>query len=224
MGTPDFAVPVLENLIKSLELNLSNNIPTNIDITKIDEFKNTFKNFEDDIRKIKDEIKRLEDEKNRLNQKIEKNLEDIKVSDFESFKDRKNSNWKVLKEQIPTINDLNDKFILDYENSDKEFSSCVENILLNANKFAEQKVALANIKTIDEKLKELYQKENDLEDYINGTKNFLYKYHLHLRQYKIITEFHELFWKQIKEEKRKRILVKLLPMMVRRCISAHLKF
>lgn len=68
------------------------------------------------------------------------------------------------------------------------------------------------------------RKENDLEDYINGTKNFLYKYHLHLRQYKIITEFHELFWKQIKEEKRKRILVKLLPMMVWRCISAHLKF
>jgi len=94
----------LENLIKSLELNLSNNIPTNIDTTKIDEFKNTFKNFEDDIRKIKDEIKRLEDEKNRLNQKIEKNLEDIKVSDFELYKDTKNKNWKVLKEQIPTIN------------------------------------------------------------------------------------------------------------------------
>jgi uncharacterized protein YhaN len=154
----------LENLIKSLELNLSNNIPTNIDTTKIDEFKTSFKNFEDGIRKIKDEIKRLEDEKNRLNQKIENNLEDIKVSDFELYKDTKNSNWKVLKEQIPTINDLNDKFILDYENSDKEFSSCVENILLNANKFAEQKVTLANIKTIDEKLKELYQKENDLED------------------------------------------------------------
>ncbi|MGJ0310656.1 AAA family ATPase [Aliarcobacter cryaerophilus] len=154
----------LENLIKSLELNLSNNIPTNIDTTKIDEFKDSFKNFEDGIRNIKDEIKRLEDEKNRLNQKIKKNLEDIKVSDFESFKDRKNSNWKILKEQIPTINDLNDKFILDYEKSDKEFSSCVENILLNANKFAEQKVTLANIKTIDEKLKELYQKEKNLED------------------------------------------------------------
>ncbi|MGJ0319026.1 AAA family ATPase [Aliarcobacter cryaerophilus] len=154
----------LENLIKSLELNLSNNIPTNIDITKIDEFKNTFKNFEDDIRKIKDEIKRLEDEKNRLNQKIEKNLEDIKVSDFESFKDRKNSNWKILKEQIPAINDLNDKLIADYEKSDKEFSSCVENILLNANKFAEQKVALETIKTNDKELNNLYQKENDLED------------------------------------------------------------
>lgn len=154
----------LENLIKSLELNLSNNIPTNIDTTKIDEFKNTFKNFEDDIRKIKDEIKRLEDEKNRLNQKIEKNLEDIKVSDFESFKDRKNSNWKVLKEQIPAINDLNDKLIADYEKSDKEFSSCVENILLNANKFAEQKVALETIKTNDKELNNLYQKENDLED------------------------------------------------------------
>lgn len=154
----------LENLIKSLESNLSNNIPTNIDTTKIDEFKTSFKKVEDDINETKKEIKRLEDEKNRLNQKIKKNLEDIKVSDFESFKDRKNSNWKVLKEQIPTINDLNDKFILDYENSDKEFSSCVENILLNANKFAEQKVTLANIKTIDEKLKELYQKEKDLED------------------------------------------------------------
>lgn len=154
----------LENLIKSLELNLSNNIPTNIDITKIDEFKTSFKNFEDDIRKIKDEIKRLKDEKNRLNQKIEKNLEDIKVSDFESFKDRKNSNWKILKEQIPAINDLNDKLIADYEKSDKEFSSCVENILLNANKFAEQKVALETIKTNDKELNNLYQKEKDLED------------------------------------------------------------
>ena len=154
----------LENLIKSLELNLSNNIPTNIDTTKIDEFKTSFKKVEEDINETKKEIKKLEEEINSLKQIIENNLEDIKVSDFESFKDRKNSNWKVLKEQIPTINDLNDKFILDYENSDKEFSSCVENILLNANKFAEQKVALANIKTIDEKLKELYQKENDLED------------------------------------------------------------
>ena len=154
----------LENLIKSLESNLSNNIPTNIDTTKIDEFKTSFKKVEDDINETKKEIKRLEDEKNRLNQKIKKNLEDIKVSDFESFKDRKNSNWKILKEQIPTINDLNDKFILEYENSDKEFSSCVENILLNANKFAEQKVALETIKTNDEKLKELYQKEKDLED------------------------------------------------------------
>ena len=154
----------LENLIKSLELNLSNNIPTNIDTTKIDEFKTSFKKVEDDINETKKEIKRLEDEKNRLNQKIKKNLEDIKVSDFELYKDTKNKNWKVLKEQIPTINDLNDKFILDYEKSDKEFSSCVENILLNANKFAEQKVTLANIKTIDEKLKELYQKEKNLED------------------------------------------------------------
>ncbi|MGJ0336076.1 AAA family ATPase [Aliarcobacter cryaerophilus] len=154
----------LENLIKSLELNLSNNIPTNIDTTKIDEFKNTFKNFEDDIRKIKDEIKRLEDEKNRLNQKIEKNLEDIKVSDFELYKDTKNKNWKLLKEQIPAINDLNDKLIADYEKSDKEFSSCVENILLNANKFAEQKVALETIKTNDKELNNLYQKEKDLED------------------------------------------------------------
>ena len=154
----------LENLIKSLESNLSNNIPTNIDTTKIDEFKTSFKQVEDDINETKKEIKKLEEEINSLNQIIENNLEDIKVSDFKLYKDTKNKNWKLLKEQIPAIKDLNDKFILDYENSDKEFSSCVENILLNANKFAEQKVTLANIKTIDEKLKELYKKEKNLED------------------------------------------------------------
>ena len=154
----------LENLIKSLESNLSNNIPTNIDTTKIDEFKTSFKQVEDDINEEKKEIIKLEEEINSLKQIIENNLEDIKVSDFELYKDTKNKNWKLLKEQIPAIKDLNDKFILDYENSDKKFSSCVENILLNANKFAEQKVTLANIKTIDEKLKELYKKEKDLED------------------------------------------------------------
>ena len=118
----------------------------------------------DDINETKKEIKKLEEEINSLNQIIENNLEDIKVSDFKLYKDTKNKNWKLLKEQIPAIKDLNDKFILDYENSDKEFSSCVENILLNANKFAEQKVTLANIKTNDEKLKELYKKEKNLED------------------------------------------------------------
>ncbi len=154
----------LENLIKSLESNLSNNIPTNIDTTKIDEFKTSFKKVEEDINETKKEIKKLEKEINSLKQIIENNLEDIKVSDFELYKDTKNKNWKLLKEQIPAIKDLNDKFILNYENSDKEYSSCVDNIILNANKFAEQKVTLANIKTIDEKLKELYKKEKDLED------------------------------------------------------------
>ncbi|MCT7464580.1 AAA family ATPase [Aliarcobacter cryaerophilus] len=173
----------LENLIKSFELNLSNNIPTNIDTNKIDEFKTLYKNFEDNIRQIKDQIKRLEEDNNRLNQKIEKNLEDIEVSNFESFKDIKNINWKILKEQIPTINDLNDKLIAEYEKSDKEFSSCVENILSNANKFAEQKIALETIKTNDEALKKLYQKEKENEDEIKNLMsswNFFLEYSLNI--------------------------------------------
>ena len=78
----------LENLIKSLESNLSNNIPTNIDTTKIDEFKTSFKKVEDDINETKKERKKLEEEINSLKQIIENNLEDIKVSDFELYKDK----------------------------------------------------------------------------------------------------------------------------------------
>lgn len=67
---------------------------------------NYFKKVEDDINETKKEIIKLEEEINSLKQIIENNLEDIKVSDFELYKD-KNKNWKLLKEQIPAINDLN---------------------------------------------------------------------------------------------------------------------
>ena len=46
--------------------------------------------------------------------------------------------------------------------------------------------------------------------YINGYKEFLYKYYLHLHQYDSIIEFKDFFKDQIKNEERKRIKFQLL--------------
>lgn len=167
----------LENLIKSLEINLSKNIPTNIDSDKINDFKKSFKNLEDDISETKKEINRLENEKNSLNQKIENNLKESKVSDFEGIKERKNIAWENLKTKIPSINDLNDEAIVNYEESDKEFSSSVDEILSNAKEFTEQQIAIKGIKEKDEQINKLNEKEKELkiklENLTNSWSDFL---------------------------------------------------
>lgn len=69
---------------------------------------------------------------------------------------------------------------------------------------------------IDEQIKT--KNIGDLEPYISGTKDFLYKYHLHQRHYDIVAEFKDFFKKQIKEEKRKRIRLKLIPLLIKQRI------
>ena len=50
----------------------------------------------------------------------------------------------------------------------------------------------------------------DLLPYINGYKEFLYKYYLHLNQFDSIIEFRDFFKDQIKNENRRGIKIKLL--------------
>ena len=61
---------------------------------------------------------------------------------------------------------------------------------------------------IDEQVKASFTPQ--LLPYINGYKNFLYKYYLHLKQYESIVEFKHFFKDQIKNENRKRIKLLLL--------------
>ena len=83
-----------------------------------------------------------------------------------------------------------------------------DKITSNYNDLNKASLKLKSWELIDAQIK--LRRTDDLKPYITNTKNFLYKYHLHLKQYSIILDFRHFFKDQIKNENRKRIKYQLL--------------
>lgn len=81
-------------------------------------------------------------------------------------------------------------------------------ITSNYNELTKVELKLKSWELIDASIQ--LRRTDDLLPYITNTKNFLFKYHLHLKHYQIIIKFKHFFIDQLHNEKRKRIKLQLL--------------